>query len=154
MGGSKAKARLTKRRLQPFPPDPHTNFFSIDSREPLKGSGDNKSKKIELCPHSWYLLETKKGVVKVASGEKKRHRQSQLRRDRNQAGKSKVKTLMKNVESAVENGDRETIKSALRTAISALHKAGQKRLIPRNAADRHVGQISRLAHQHGLKTAE
>jgi len=61
---------------------------------------------------------------------------------------------MKNVESAVENGDRETIQRALRTAISALHKAGQKRLIPRNAADRHVGQISRLAHQHGLKTAE
>lgn len=90
----------------------------------------------------------------MASGEKKRHRQSQLRRDRNQAGKSKVKTLMKNVESAVENGDGDAIQSSLRSAISALHKAGQKRLIPRNAADRHVGQISRLAHQHGLKPPE
>ena len=83
----------------------------------------------------------------MASGEKKRHRQSEVRRDRNHAAKSRVKTLMKKVSTTVESGDSDVIESSLRTAVSALHKAGQKRIIPRNAADRHVGQLTKLVQK-------
>ena len=84
----------------------------------------------------------------MASGEKKRHRQSEVRKERNHAAKSRVKTLMKNVEAAVQNGEEAAVESSLRTAISALHKAGQKRIIPKNAADRHVGQLTKLVQKH------
>ncbi len=87
----------------------------------------------------------------MASGEKKRHRQSEVRKVRNHAAKSRVKTFMKQVEAAVESGESDAVESSLRTAVSALHRAGQKRLIPKKAADRHVGQLSKLVHKH--KTA-
>ncbi len=87
----------------------------------------------------------------MASGEKKRHRQSEVRRARNHAAKSRVKTLMKRVEAAVESGESTTVESSLRTAVSALHRAGQKRIIPKHAADRYIGQLSKLVHTH--KTA-
>ncbi len=84
----------------------------------------------------------------MASGEKKRHRQSEIRRARNHAAKSRVKTLMKRVTAAVEGGESTTIERALRTAVSALHRAGQKRIIPKHAADRYIGQLSKLVHKH------
>ena len=84
----------------------------------------------------------------MASGEKKRHRQSEVRKARNHAAKSRVKTLMKRVEAAVESGESEAAERSLRTAVSALHQAGQKRIIPKNAADRHIGQLSKLVHTH------
>ena len=87
----------------------------------------------------------------MASGEKKRHRQSEVRRARNHAAKSRVKTLMKRVAAAVESGEHTAIESSLRTAVSALHRAGQKRVIPKHAADRYIGQLSKLVHKH--KTA-
>ena len=84
----------------------------------------------------------------MASGEKKRHRQSEVRKARNHAAKSRVKTLMKRVEAAVGSGESEAAERSLRTAVSALHQAGQKRIIPKNAADRHIGQLSKLVHTH------
>lgn len=84
----------------------------------------------------------------MASGEKKRHRQSMDRKQRNHAAKSRVRTLMKNVEAAVRSADAEAVEHSLRRAISALHKAGRKRIIPKNAAARHVGQLSKLVHEH------
>ena len=83
----------------------------------------------------------------MASGEKKRHRQSLDRNTRNHSEKSRIKTLMKKVEGALEGEDTAAAESFLRTAISALHKAGQKRVIPHNAAARHVGQLSKLGHR-------
>lgn len=83
----------------------------------------------------------------MASGEKKRHRQSLDRYARNHSEKSRVKTLMKKVATAAESGDSAAAESSLRTAISALHKAGQKRIIPHHAAARHVGQLSKLVHR-------
>lgn len=84
----------------------------------------------------------------MASGEKKRYRQSLDRKARNHAAKSRVRTLMKNVQAAVQAGDADAVERRLRAAVSALHKAGQKRIIPKNAANRHVGQLSKLAHMH------
>ena len=89
----------------------------------------------------------------MASGEKKRHRQSLDRNARNHSEKSRVKTLVKKAETAVEGNDTATAESALRTAVSALHKAGQKRIIPHNAAARHVGQLSKLLHRKKSATA-
>lgn len=89
----------------------------------------------------------------MASGEKKRHRQSEVRRARNHAAKSRVKTLMKKVAAAVESGESTAIESSLRTAVSALHRAGQKRFIPKHAADRYIGQLSKLVHKHKTASA-
>lgn len=84
----------------------------------------------------------------MASGEKKRHRQSVDRKRRNHAAKSRVRTLMKNVEAAVQGADAEAVEQSLRRAVSTLHKAGRKRIIPKNTAARHVGQLSKLVHEH------
>ena len=89
----------------------------------------------------------------MASGEKKRQRQSEVRRARNHAAKSRVKTLMKRVAAAVESGESTAIESSLRTAVSALHRAGQKRFIPKHAADRYIGQLSKLVHKHKTASA-
>lgn len=82
----------------------------------------------------------------MASSEEKRHRQSLRRQARNQSVKSRVKTLMKKVITAVENKD-ATAEEQLRLAMSAIHKAGRKRILHPNTAARRVARLSRLVHR-------
>lgn len=78
--------------------------------------------------------------------EKKRFIQSEVRRIRNHATKSRVKTLMKKVSAAVESGD-GTAESQLREAISAIQKAGQKKVLPQNTASRRIAQLSKMVQR-------
>ena len=74
----------------------------------------------------------------------KRIRQNKKRRDRNRIVKSKVRTLVKRVQSAVEKKDKDAAQSAFRLACSQIDKAALKGVIHRNAAAR---QKTRLSHQ-------
>ena len=78
--------------------------------------------------------------------EKKRFIQSEVRRVRNHASKSRVKTLMKRVSTAVESGD-GTTESRLREAISAIQRAGQKKVLHPNTASRRIAQLSKMVHR-------
>lgn len=86
----------------------------------------------------------------MASSEEKRHRQSLKRQARNQATKSKVKTLIKKVITAASGTDQQATEEQLRIAVSAIHKAGRKRVLHPNTAARRVARLSRLVHRSKL----
>lgn len=83
----------------------------------------------------------------MASSEEKRHRQSLKRQARNQSTKSRVKTLIKKVISAAAGVDPKATEEQLRVAVSAIHKAGRKRVLHPNTAARRVARLSRLVHR-------
>ena len=83
----------------------------------------------------------------MASSEEKRHKQNLKRHDRNQAVKSRIKTFMKKVMSAADNGDAAAAETELRAAASAIQKAGRKRILHPNTAARRVARLSRVVHQ-------
>ena len=76
--------------------------------------------------------------------EKKRFIQSEARRIRNHAAKSRVKTVMKRVTSALEADDPGAVETQLRDAMSALHKAGRKRILHPNTAARRIARLSKM----------
>jgi small subunit ribosomal protein S20 len=81
-------------------------------------------------------------LANTASSEK-RNRQTQKRRDRNVAVRSSVKTAVKKLREALDNGDTAAVKKALPVAEKALASAASKGVLHKNAASR---RISRLAH--------
>jgi small subunit ribosomal protein S20 len=88
-----------------------------------------------------------KGEYRVASSEDKRYQQSVKRHARNQSAKSRLKTLMKKVQAAVESGDAAAAEMQFRTAASALQKAGRKRVLHANTAARRVARLARTVHK-------
>jgi len=74
----------------------------------------------------------------------KRHKQSEIRRQKNVSCNSALKTLVKKVKMSIESKNREGAQDALKKAIPAMDKAASKHVIHRNAAAR---KISRLARQ-------
>ena len=89
----------------------------------------------------------------MASSEEKRYRQSLKRQARNQATKSKIKTLIKKVITAAAGTDPQNAEEQLRIAVSAIHKAGRKRVLHPNTAARRVARLSRVVH-HSKATAQ
>ena len=83
----------------------------------------------------------------MASSEEKRYQQSLKRHARNQSTKSRLKTLMKKVQAAVDNGEATTAETQLRVAASALQKAGRKRVLHPNTAARRVARLARAVHK-------
>jgi small subunit ribosomal protein S20 len=83
----------------------------------------------------------------VASSEEKRHVQNVKRHARNQSVKSRIKTEMKKVATAVASGDAATAEVQLRTAMSTIQKAGRKRILHPNTAARRIARLSRLVHR-------
>ncbi len=80
----------------------------------------------------------------------KRHRQSLVRNRRNRIVKSRVRTALKNFESASEPEARQT---ALRHAISATDKAVSKRVMHKNKARRLRSQLMRKANKATAETS-
>ena len=61
---------------------------------------------------------------------------------RNKMIKSKVKTLVKNVESAITAGDKAAAEAALKVATSEISKAASKGIFHKNTAARKVSRLS------------
>lgn len=83
----------------------------------------------------------------MASSEQKRHLQNLKRHARNQSTKSRVKTLMKKVIAAVASNDSAAAEAQLRLTMSAIQKAGRKRVLHPNTAARRVARLARLVHK-------
>ena len=73
----------------------------------------------------------------------KRHRQSEKRRLRNQALKTRLRHLVRDVRTAIAGRDADTAGKTLVQASCALDKAVTKGVLHRNNASR---KIARLAH--------
>ncbi|MCA1765962.1 MAG: 30S ribosomal protein S20 [Desulfobulbaceae bacterium] len=73
----------------------------------------------------------------------KRHRQSVVRRSRNRAIKSVLRTSIKSVRVAVEQSSQEEAQAALKVAIPIINRAASKGTIHKNNASRKVSRLTR-----------
>ena len=76
----------------------------------------------------------------------KRHHQSLVRRERNQQIKSRVKTLIKKVRSAVEPKDRDNASAQLREVNSIMDKAVSRGVLKHKTASRKLSRLARRVH--------
>lgn len=77
----------------------------------------------------------------------KRARQNEVRRLRNMAYKSRMKTAIKNVRTAIEEGSVEKAREDLTKAVALIQKTASKGVIHRNKAARQVSRLSRRVNQ-------
>lgn len=77
--------------------------------------------------------------------QKKRVKTNELRRQRNMAVRSRMKTYVKEAEAALEKKDADLIDSTIRKAISVIDKACTKGVLHRNSAARKKSSLSRRA---------
>ncbi|TBV81821.1 MAG: 30S ribosomal protein S20 [Desulfobulbaceae bacterium] len=73
----------------------------------------------------------------------KRNRQNAVRRERNQANRSRLRTLVRRVNEAVVGDAPDQARAALLVAIPMIAKAVNKGIIHRNAAARKISRLSR-----------
>jgi small subunit ribosomal protein S20 len=99
------------------------------------GSGFNPPRRQEVAIH--------KSVIK-------RQKQADKQQLLNKAAKSKLKTLSKKVEQAVEAKNADVAKAAMVTAMKAYDTAASKGILHKNTASR---KISRLSTKVGKITA-
>jgi small subunit ribosomal protein S20 len=76
----------------------------------------------------------------VHKSAEKRLRQSQKANLRNRAVKSQIKTVVKKVETSLDEKD-------LKKAVSLLDKAGRKKVIHKNVASRVKSRLTRLVNK-------
>jgi len=77
----------------------------------------------------------------------KRQRQSEARRVRNRAIRSRVRTSVRRVREGIASGDRAVIETALPAVTHELDRAVTKGVLTRNTAARYKGRLHRAAHQ-------
>jgi small subunit ribosomal protein S20 len=72
----------------------------------------------------------------------RQYKQSEIRRERNHAVKSELRTQMKKVLAAVDKKDATASKTALNEAYALLDRAVGKGVIHKNNADRHKSRLA------------
>lgn len=72
----------------------------------------------------------------------KRVRQSERRRDINRSNRARVRTSIKKLRGALEDGNKQDMNSALPTTISEIDRAVRKGVLHRNAAARHKSRLT------------
>jgi small subunit ribosomal protein S20 len=77
----------------------------------------------------------------------KRARQNVVRRERNRANKTRVKTAVKKVRADAAVGALDAIPQDLRAAQSIIDKAAKKGVIHRRTAARKIARLARLANR-------
>jgi small subunit ribosomal protein S20 len=91
-----------------------------------------------------------------SASAKKRHRQNLRNRDRNRAAKSALKSDVRKALDAIEAGDTDSARAALRTVASTVDKAAASHKIHRNKAARIKSRLSArmLAAKGGAAAAK
>lgn len=77
------------------------------------------------------------------SSAKKRIRQTTRRTDVNVARRSRIRTYLKNIETAIASGDKDAAASAFKSAQPELHRGVIKGLIHRNTVARKLSRLTR-----------
>ena len=83
------------------------------------------------------------GMANIRS-QIKRNRQAVVLRERNKAARSALKTQLKRVRQAAEQGDAEATQDAYRNAARALDKAASKGIIHKNQAANKKSRLAKL----------
>lgn len=73
----------------------------------------------------------------------KRAKQSEARRLRNRARKTRMKTAVRSLEEAIAGGSQEAMQERLQQAISVIAKTASKGVIHRNTASRKISRLTR-----------
>lgn len=73
---------------------------------------------------------------------KKRVRQAEVRKEANKQFRSEVRTYIKNVDKAIEAGDKEAIAANFKLAMSGLHKAVSKKVFKKAYASRNISNMA------------
>jgi small subunit ribosomal protein S20 len=73
---------------------------------------------------------------------RKRIRQIERRTERNHARKSRMRTFVKKVETAIAGGDKGTATAALKTAQPEMQRAAGKGVVHRNTVARKLSRLS------------
>ena len=81
----------------------------------------------------------------------KRMRQNEKRRGINRGNRTKVKTFIKKLRTAIDSGQPEEIKLSLPETISVIDKAVQKGVMHANAAARQKSRLTVRANQAASK---
>ena len=77
----------------------------------------------------------------------KRNRQAQDKRMRNRANRSKMKTVIKNLNEAIEAGNGEEAKTALASAVPVIAKTASKGTIHKKNASRKISRLTKKVNQ-------
>ena len=76
----------------------------------------------------------------------KAHRQSLVKREANRQYRSRLRSALRTIRTAIDSGDPAKVKDALRNTISLVDKMAGKKVIHRNAAARYKSRLaSRVA---------
>ena len=73
----------------------------------------------------------------------KRNKQAQIHRMRNRINRSKMKTVIKTLNSAIEAGSADEAKSALTAAVPVIAKTASKGTIHKKNASRKISRLTR-----------
>jgi small subunit ribosomal protein S20 len=73
---------------------------------------------------------------------RKRNRQTKVRTERNQARKSRMRTFVKKVETAIASGDKKAAGEALQAAQPEMQRAAGKGVAHRNTIARKISRLS------------
>lgn len=73
---------------------------------------------------------------------RKRIRQTERRTERNQARKSRMRTFIKKVETAIAGGDKSAAAAALQAAQPELQRAAGKGVVHKNTVARKISRLS------------
>lgn len=73
----------------------------------------------------------------------KRNRQNEVRRERNRANRSRLKTLVRKVNEAVGTNSGDEAQAALKTAVPLIARAVNKGTLHRNTAARRISRLTR-----------
>ena len=84
-----------------------------------------------------------KAPVKKNLSAIKRARQAEKRNERNKVERSKIKSVMKSVETAVKAGDKDAVKSILLSATKVISSARAKGIIHKNNAARKISRLTK-----------
>jgi small subunit ribosomal protein S20 len=76
----------------------------------------------------------------------KRNKQNEVRRERNKAVRSSLKTSQKKVEAAIADGDAQAAQDNAREASKALDKAASKGVVHKRTAARRKSRLARAAN--------
>ena len=76
----------------------------------------------------------------------KRARQNEIRRLRNKATKTRVKSIVKEVRTSAGEASSEETKAKLNTAQSVIDKASKKGVIHKRTAARKISRLTKLAN--------
>jgi small subunit ribosomal protein S20 len=80
-------------------------------------------------------------MANIASA-RKRNRQTKIRTERNQARKSRMRTFVKKVETAIAGGDKTAAAEALRAAQPEMQRAAGKGVTHSNTVARKISRLS------------